>query len=199
MLRVALTGGIATGKSYVARRMKEMGVPVVDADILARHVVEPGTPALDAIRARFGGAVFQPDGTLDRKALGAIVFRDPAARLELEAITHPAVRAAIDGFFETLPPGTPLAIADIPLLYETGREKDFARVIVAACPAATQIARVMARDGVTREEAEQRLAAQWPIEDKVKRADAVVWTTGSHEETDAQVAAIVATLRRQRP
>lgn len=194
MRRIALTGGIATGKSYVARTLRALGVPVIDADVLARAVVERGTPALAAIRARFGDDVTQPDGTLDRKRLADIVFRDPAARRDLEAITHPAVRAGIEAFFASLPQETAFAVADIPLLYETGREKDFDRVIVAACPPDMQIARVMSRDGATREEAERRLAAQLPIDEKVGRADDVIWTTGTHEETDKQVSRVVASL-----
>lgn len=195
MRRIALTGGIATGKSYVARRLRDLGIPVVDADVLARRVVEPGTPALDAIGARFGAGVIQPDGSLDRKALADIVFRDAEARRDLEAITHPAVRGAIEAFFRELPAAAPLAVADIPLLYETGREKDFSQVIVAACPPELQLARVMNRDGASREEAERRLAAQWPIDDKVKRADYVIWTTGTYDETDAQIGRVLTSLR----
>ncbi|MEW6320773.1 MAG: dephospho-CoA kinase [Acidobacteriota bacterium] len=195
MTRVALTGGIATGKSYVARRLAAAGVPVVDADVLAREAVAPGTPGLAAVVARFGPAVLAPDGTLDRKAVAAVVFDDAAARRDLEAIIHPAVRAGIERFFGALPPATPLAVADIPLLYETGRARDFDAVIVAACPRSVQVSRVMARDGASLEEAEQRLAAQWPIEDKVARADFVIDTTGSHEETDRQVLAVLRTLR----
>ncbi|MFN2444250.1 MAG: dephospho-CoA kinase [Vicinamibacterales bacterium] len=195
--RVALTGGIATGKSYVLRRLGDAGVPTCDADVLARRVVEPGTPALKAIGRRFGPDVIQPDGMLDRRRLADIVFQDPAARRDLEAITHPAIRAAIETFFDDVSAATPFAVADIPLLYETGRESEFSRVIVAACPRAMQVARVMARDGASREEAERRLAAQLPIEDKVKRADYVIWTTGTYAETDAQLASVVEKLESQ--
>lgn len=197
MLRIALTGGIATGKSYVARRLRSLGVPVVDADALARQVVEPGMPALAAIRTRFGDGVIQPDGTLDRKALADIVFRDPAARRTLEAITHPEVRGAIEAFFAALPGETPMAGADIPLLFETGRERDFHVVLVAACPPDVQLQRVMARDEASRDDAARRIAAQLPIDDKVKRADHVIWTTGTYEETDRQVSRIVDVLREE--
>jgi dephospho-CoA kinase len=197
MLRIALTGGIATGKSYIARRLREAGVPVVDADVLARQVVEAGTPALDFIRERFGDAVIQPDGTLNRSRLADIVFRDPVARRDLEAITHPAVRSGIEAFFDALPPETAFAVADIPLLYEAAREKDFARVIVAACPPAMQMERVMAREGASREDAERRIAAQLPIEEKVERADYVVETSGSYAETDAQIEAVLQRLRSE--
>ena len=196
MVRIALTGGIATGKSYVATRLKEAGVPVVDADVVARQVVAPGTPGLDAIRARFGASVIAADGSLDRKGLADIVFTDAAARKDLEAIIHPAVREAIEAFFAALPTGTPFAVADIPLLFETGREGQFDVVILAACSRDLQLERVMARDAASRQDAERRIAAQWPIEEKVPRADYVVWTGISAEETDWQVAHLLDVLRR---
>lgn len=192
MTKVALTGGIATGKSYVVRQLREAGVPVVDADILAHQAVAPGTPALAAIVARFGAGILTRDGTLDRAALAARVFADPAARRDLEAIVHPVVRAGIAAFFEALPAATPVAVADIPLLFETGRERDFDVVVVVACAPEEQVRRVMARDGLPREAAAQRIAAQWPIADKVARADAVIRTDGSHEETNAQVRELIA-------
>jgi dephospho-CoA kinase len=197
MLRIALTGGIATGKTYVARRFADAGVPVVDADVLARAVVAPGTPGLAAVRARFGDAVLLPDGTLDRERLGAIVFRDAAARRDLEAIIHPAVRAAINRFFDDLPRETPFAVADIPLLFEAGRQGDFDGVVVAACSPALQMTRLIERDGLTREEAERRLAAQRPIDEKVRLADFVIRTDGDFARTDAHVAQLVATLRER--
>lgn len=194
MLKVALTGGIATGKSYVARQLAAGGVPVVDADQLAREVVAPGTAGLAAVCNRFGAGLLHADGTLDRQRLGDIVFRDPAARRDLEAITHPAIRSGIDAFFERLPSGTAWAVADIPLLYETCREAEFDRVIVAACAPALQLSRLMARDGLTREEAERRIAAQLPIEQKVQRGDYVVRTDGTFAETRAQVERLRQTL-----
>ena len=190
MLRVALTGGIATGKSYVLRLLQTHGVPTIDADELARAAVEPGQPAHAAIRDRFGDEVVRADGALDRAGLGAIVFRDAAARMDLEAIVHPPVRQAIDDWFNARaaadsPP--PFAVADIPLLFETGRDDEFDRVIVVACDPETQVARVMARDGLSETEARRRLAAQLPIGDKVDRASRVVTTGGSFDETARQV------------
>lgn len=190
MLRVALTGGIATGKSYVLRLLQTHGVPTIDADELARAAVEPGRPAHAAIRDRFGDGVVRADGALDRVGLGAIVFRDAAARMDLEAIVHPPVRQAIDDWFNARaaadsPP--PFAVADIPLLFETGRDDEFDRVIVVACDPETQVARVMARDGLSETEARRRLAAQLPIGDKVDRASRVVTTGGSFDETARQV------------
>jgi dephospho-CoA kinase len=195
MIRVALTGGIATGKSYVADRLRKAGVPVVDADVLAREAVAAGTPGLAAVSKRFGRDVLTASGELDRARLGEVVFSDASARRDLEAIVHPIVRARMGEFFDHLPAGTRVAVADIPLLYETGRERAFDKVIVAACTPATQIERIMARDRLSREAAQQRLAAQMPIDEKVKRADYVIRTDGTHAETDAQVERVLESLR----
>ncbi len=195
MRRVALTGGIATGKSYVARRMRAAGVPVVDADVLAREAVAPGSAGLRAVRERFGPDVIDGQGALDRARLAGVVFSDARARRDLEAIVHPFVRAGIETFFAALPAGTPFAVADVPLLYETGLDAAFAAVIVAACPRDLQVRRVMDRDGATREQAERRLDAQWPIDEKVARADYVIRTDGAYEATDAAVDTVIEKLR----
>ena len=137
--------------------------------------------------SRFGAAVLLADGTLDRAALGRIVFTDRAARADLEAIVHPEVYRRISQWFVTLPTTTRLAIADIPLLFETGHEHDFDRVIVCACDPAEQLRRVMARDRLTEPDARARLAAQWPIEEKVRRADHVIVTDRTVAETESQV------------
>src|SRR5262245_29240059 len=132
MRRVALTGGIATGKSHVRAEFERLGVLTIDADILARDVVAAGTPGLRAVIDRFGQGVLDDTGALDRRKLGSIVFSDPVARRDLEEIIHPAVRSAIEAWFQSLgdtPPG--FAIADIPLLYETGRHREFDAVVVA--------------------------------------------------------------------
>jgi dephospho-CoA kinase len=197
MLRVALTGGIGTGKSYVAGRLAAAGVPVVDADQLARDVVSPGRPALAAVVERFGPGVLDERGALRRAALAALVFADAEARRALEAIVHPAVRRGIDEFFATLPSATAVAVADIPLLFETGRAGDFDAVIVAACPPELQVSRVMARDGATEVEVRQRMAAQLPIEEKAKRADYVIDTGGSFQDTDAAVRGVLEALRQR--
>jgi len=194
MLKVALTGGIATGKSYVARRLREAGVPVVDADVLSRDAVATGTPGLAAVVERFGRDVLTAEGVLDRTRLGDIVFRDDAARRDLEALVHPAVRRGIEAFFAGLPPAINLAVADIPLLYESRRERQFDKVIVVACAPGTQIDRVMVRDGLARDEAARRVAAQLPIEEKARRADVVIRTDASFAETDAQVAAFLSAV-----
>jgi dephospho-CoA kinase len=192
--KIALTGGIATGKSYVANRLKEAGVPIVDADALAREVVTPGSPALAAIRKRFGPDAVRRDGTMDRVRIAQVVFKDKRARLDLEAIIHPAVIKAINDFFNALPKRTPFAVADIPLVYETNREKEFDAVIVVACPREMQLQRLMERNQLSKEDAERRLAAQLPIDAKVKKATYVIKNDGSFDETNAQVDALIQKL-----
>jgi dephospho-CoA kinase len=197
MLRAALTGGIATGKSYCLGQFAALGVPTIDADVLAREAAAPGTPGLAAITARFGPSVLAADGALDRPALGRLVFGDTKARAALEAILHPDVYRRIREWLANLPAGTRLAIADIPLVFETGHNHDFDEVIVAACDPDAQIRRVMARDRLSDAEARARLAAQWPIEEKVKRASRVIWTDRGFAETDRQVKAVYEMLNAQ--
>jgi dephospho-CoA kinase len=186
--RVALTGGIATGKSRCLSVLRALGVPTIDADQLARDVVAPGTSGLHAIVDRFGGAVLAPDGTVNREALGALVFADTLARHDLEAIIHPRVYASITQWFATLT--APAGVADIPLLYETARADDFDLVIVAACTPAQQIERLMSRSGLSADAARQRIAAQLPIGDKIARADFVIDTSGTLEDTDARTKSV---------
>jgi dephospho-CoA kinase len=188
LLKVALTGGIATGKSYVLEHFRRRGVPCLDADSLAHGVTAPGTEATTAIAARFGADVLAADGSVDRAKLGPIVFADPAARLDLEALVHPAVYRAITAglrFFELLGESA-LAVVDVPLLYESGHADDFDRVIVTACPPEMQRARLLER-GLSEAEARQRVAAQWPPEEKARRATFVIRTDGTFEQTDRQV------------
>jgi dephospho-CoA kinase len=192
--RIGLTGGIATGKSYVANKIREAGVPIVDADVLSREVVAPGTPGLAAVRKRFGPDSVRRDGTMDRVRIAQIVFKDKRARLDLEAIIHPAVQRAIDEFFATLPKRTPFAVADIPLLFETGRENQFNAVVVVACPRAMQLQRLMERNKLSPEDAERRLNAQLPIDKKVEKATHVIRTDGTFDETDRQVAELIKKL-----
>jgi dephospho-CoA kinase len=187
MLRVALTGGIATGKSYCLARFASFGVPVIDADQLARDAVAPGSRALEEVAARFGAVILKPDGSLDRSALGRIVFNDRAARADLEAIVHPEVYRRISEWLATLPPRTRVAIADIPLLFETGHTHDFDRVVVVACDPREQLRRIIARDGLSERDARARLDSQWPIEEKEARADYVIKTDGTVADTDSQV------------
>lgn len=187
MRRIVLTGGIATGKSHVRQQFERLGVPTIDADTLARDAVAPGTGGLAAVVREFGPDILDASGALDRKRLAAIVFSDEGARRRLEAIVHPAVQRAEEEWFSLLDGSrTPVAIADIPLLYEVGRDRAFDATIVAACDPEVQIQRLITR-GLTETEARQRLAAQLPIDEKVRRADYVIRTDGSFEETNRQV------------
>ncbi len=188
MRRAALTGGIATGKSYCLARFAALGAAVIDADLLARDAVAPGSDGLTHVVERFGPGFLRPDGSLDRPALGRLVFADRTARADLEAIIHPEVYRRVGEWFANLPLGTRVAIADIPLLFETGHQHDFDVVIVCACAPAEQLRRLIARDGLSEEAAHARLDAQWPIEEKIARAHIVIRTDGGFAETDRAVA-----------
>jgi dephospho-CoA kinase len=187
-----MTGGIATGKSHCLARFAALGAPVIDADQLARDVVQPGSPLLSAISALFGAQVIDAAGRLDRQAVAKIVFADAVARRDLEAVIHPQVYAAIERWFADLT--APFGIADIPLLFETNRSADFDAVIVVACSPALQVERLRQR-GLSEAEARQRLASQLPIDDKVARADFVIDTASSVEETNRQVVEVWERLR----
>jgi dephospho-CoA kinase len=196
MLRVALTGGAATGKSYVLDQFRRAGIPVLVADDLAHGVTAVGTEATAAIAARFGADIIAPDGSVNRDALGAIVFADEAARRELEAIVHPAVYRAIEAgmrAFAKLGQST-LAVAEIPLLYETGHSAEFDRVIVTTCSDDLQLRRLAAR-GLSEARARQIVAAQKPSAEKAALADFVIRTDGEKSETDEQVRQVLQTLR----
>lgn len=196
--RVALTGGIATGKSYVLARMAAAGVPTIDTDVLARDAVAPGSEGLAAVVRRFGPSILDADGALDRAALAAIVFSDAAARRDLEAIVHPRVRQAADDWFRTLSPSRhPFAVVAVPLLFETGREGEFDTVVATTCRPATQLQRLMSRDRLSEADARRRLAAQLPAADKAARAHHAIATDGTFADTDTQVDALLAALRRQ--
>jgi dephospho-CoA kinase len=188
MKRVALTGGIATGKSYVLEQFRRIGVPCLDADHLAHGVTAAGTEATAALAVRFGPGILAADGAVDRRMLAPIVFADAAARRDLEAIVHPAVYRAIAAGLRAfeLVGHYAIAIVDIPLLYETGHEGNFDRVIATICPPEMQIARLVER-GLTVEQARQRMAAQLPAAEKAARADVVIATDGSFADTDRQV------------
>jgi dephospho-CoA kinase len=188
MLKVALTGGIATGKTHVMDRFRRRGVPCLDADAFAHGVMAAGTEATDLIRSRFGSGVIAADGAVDRSKLASIVFADPAARRDLEAIVHPPVYRTIDvalRAFELMGDAR-FAVVDVPLLYETGHAGDFDKVIVTICSPEQQMQRLLAR-GLSDAEARSRLAAQWPTAEKAARADYVIRTDGTFEETDVQV------------
>jgi dephospho-CoA kinase len=179
----------------VLDRLRTRGIPCLDADALVHGVEAPGTEATSAIAARFGPEVLAADGSVDRAKLGPIVFADPVARRELEAIVHPAVYRAIAAGLRAfaLVGDYPAAVVDVPLLFETGAEKDFDKVIVTACSPEAQLARLMER-GLDEEGARRRLAAQWPTEKKTARADFVITTDGTFDQTDAQIDNVVRVL-----
>lgn len=192
MVRVGLTGGIASGKSAVAAELAARGAIIIDADVLAREVVEPGTPALAAIIDRFGPQVLS-DGQLDRARLAQIVFADPLARRDLERIVHPAVRArAAD--LERAAGRAAVVVHVIPLLVETGQQEDFDLVVTVDVDHETQIKRLIARNGYTRAEAESRIAAQASREDRRIAADVVLDNTGSVAQLGEQIDALWAEL-----
>jgi dephospho-CoA kinase len=186
-LLVGLTGGIATGKSTVAEILRRLGGEVIDADQLAREVVAPGEPALAEIVREFGD-VLQPDGTLDRKKLGALVFADAARRKRLEAITHPAIRARFLARLQALQDAgfTGLVFFDAPVMIESGNYRTMDRLVVVLTDEATQRARLIARDSITPAEAQQRIAAQMPVADKAKLADYVIDNSGDRAATEAR-------------
>ena len=194
MRRIALTGGIATGKSHVRARFEALGVPTIDSDTLAREAVAVGSPGLAKVVERFGAGILDAAGALDRQKLAAVIFSDAAARRDLEQIIHPDVQRSTNAWFASLPHHHPFAIADIPLLYEIGRDRDFDAVMVAACDRETQLHRLMKRDGLSEGDARRRIETQLPIEEKVRRADFVIRTDGSFEETDREVDAIYSQL-----
>ncbi|MBX7118320.1 MAG: dephospho-CoA kinase [Gemmatimonadaceae bacterium] len=196
MLVVGLTGNIASGKSAVAARLAAAGVPVVDADRLARDAVAPGTPGLAAIRARWGTRVLRADGSLDRDALRRIVFADPAERRSLDAIVHPEVARRRDAAVAALAAGgAPLVVCDIPLLFEAGLEGTVDRIVLVDAPRAVRHARLVRDRGLTPAEADAMIEAQWPAEQKRARAQHVIENAGTRAALDAAVDALLVTLR----
>jgi dephospho-CoA kinase len=185
---IGLTGGIASGKSTIARRLVEHGAVVVDADRIAREVVEPGTPALAQIGETFGPGVIAADGSLDRPALGAIIFADEDARLRLNAITHPAVLATSTERFRAAGEADPDAVVvyDVPLLVESANAYPFDLVVVAHASAATRIRRLMELRGTDEAEARRRVGSQATDEERLAVADVVIDTDGTLEQTLAQ-------------
>ncbi|HMK73858.1 MAG TPA: dephospho-CoA kinase [Myxococcaceae bacterium] len=195
MRLVGLTGGIGSGKSTVTQMFRALGAEVIDADELAREVVRPGQPALAEIARRFPGAV-DPGGRLDRAALGARIFADPEERAALNAIVHPRIQAEVRRRTEALArAGTEVVLYDAALLIENGLERSLDGVIVVWVPPETQRQRLMARDGLDRAGAEERIRAQMPLDEKRALATWVVDNTGGRDETLRQVEAIWRTLR----
>ena len=199
MVLIGLTGGIASGKSVVSSRLRELGAVVVDADVLAREVVEPGTPALARIAERFGAGVIAADGSLDRAALGAIVFTDPDARAQLNAITHPAVWERARELFAAATAADPHAVVvyDVPLLAEgrDARPMSFDLVVVVDAPVETRITRMIEHRGMSREEALHRIGAQASDAERPATPDVVIDNSGALTDTLAQVDALWARVR----
>jgi dephospho-CoA kinase len=200
---VALTGGIASGKSTVARRLERLGAVVVDADQVARDVVEPGTPALARIAEVFGPGVITADGRLDRAALGAIVFGDDEARRTLNAITHPAVGERSRALFAAAEQADPDAVVvyDVPLLVDehgNGRADEFEHVVVVTADEETRARRLMQLRGMDEDEARRRIASQAPESARLAIADEVIDANGTLEQTIAQVDALWARLHQRR-
>lgn len=195
MKTIGLTGGVGMGKSACAQLLQWRGAVVVDTDELARRIVEPGQTALVEVRETFGPDIVGPDGRLQREKLAQIVFTDLAARKKLEDILHPRIREMWHAQVETWRnEGKPLAVVVIPLLFETNAEGGFNKVMCAACSAASQRERLLAR-GWTPEQIEQRIAAQMPIEEKMARSHHVIWTEGGMDVHAQQVYRIVPPIR----
>jgi dephospho-CoA kinase len=186
MPSIALTGGIAAGKSMSSDWLRSCGIPVLDTDDLSRQLTSPGQPALAEVREAFGDRVIGPDGALDRRYLAKLVFGHPAALTRLESILHPKIQAGWTTWLGSrMSEGVRLAVVVIPLLYEKGHEGRFDRVIAVGCTPPTQLDRLRAR-GWDEAMIDGRLAAQWPMTEKLARADRVVWTEGSPESTNSQ-------------
>ncbi|GGL76238.1 dephospho-CoA kinase [Glutamicibacter protophormiae] len=186
MMHVGLTGGVASGKSVVAAKLAQLGAVLIDADALARVVVEPGTPGLAAIRETFGERMLQEDGTLDRAALGALVFSDEAAREKLNAIVHPLIREESARLRQAAPSGA-LVVEDVPLLAESGQAPAYDVVIVVQAPREERIRRMVEDRGWTRQDAEARMAAQATDEQRAEIADYLLVNDGSREQLLARV------------
>ncbi|MDT9594565.1 dephospho-CoA kinase [Nocardioides zeae] len=193
-MRIGLTGGVASGKSTVAGFLAELGAVVIDSDQLAREVVAPGSEGLERVVAAFGDEVLADDGTLDRPALGAIVFADEGRRRELEGILHPLIRARGAELERAAPPGA-LVVHDVPLLVETGQQGTFDAVVVVDVPVEEQVRRMVADRGWSEADARSRVAAQASREERLAAATIVVDNTGTHDDLRLRVAEVVEELR----
>jgi dephospho-CoA kinase len=197
MIRIGLTGNVASGKSEVARVWAGMGVPVVSADDLAREAVAPGSPGLREVVEALGTGVLAPDGTLDRAGVRERVFRDPEARARLEAILHPRIRELRDAWVrERVEEGAPLVVSEVPLLYEKGLGGEFDVVVVVHADAGDRRRRLMENRAIGPEEADRIMAAQGDPEEKRRRADHVILNDGSLEELRARAEALLDRIRR---
>ena len=198
MLKVGLTGSIAVGKTHVCEVFRELGCPVLDADKVARDVVEPGTVGLERVVLEFGDSVLKSDGQLDRQKLGSIVFTDEEKRLKLNSIIHPLVFEAQNAWLNERERENPngIAIVDAALMIESGGYKRFDQLIVVWCEPDLQLQRLMDRDGLSREDAERRIASQMPQDEKKSYADHLIDTSGGYDATRRQVAEVFAELSK---
>ncbi len=193
-----LTGGIASGKSTVARILEELGAKVIDADRVGHELLRRSHPVHQQVVARFGQGVLRPDGEIDRKLLGSMVFADPQRLRELSAIVHPSLIARVDELAAELRAGRPGAVivVDAAVIYEAGVADRFAKILVAWCRPEQQIERLMAKTGLSREEALRRVASQIPSEEKRRRADYVIDCSGNLAQTRAQAEALYPEIKR---
>jgi dephospho-CoA kinase len=191
-MNIGLTGGIACGKSTVSKMLVDKGAILVDADAIAREVVMPGEPGWKSVIHRFGEEIVLPDHTLDRKKLGEIVFSDKQARIDLQEVLHPLIRARMKQQMDAGEKSHPkqLVVVDVPLLYESRLESQFKAVVVVYVDRETQIRRLIQRDSITLRQAEHRLNAQMSIEEKKERADYVIDNRGTLEDTKKQIDAL---------
>lgn len=196
MLKVGLTGGLASGKSAVGRALADLGCLVINNDELGHQALDPGGAAYAGAIREFGDGILHADGTIDRHKLAALVFHDAGRLAKLNELVHPPVRARtkqmIEEYAATYPHG--IAVVEAAIMIETGSYRDYAKLIVAVCSREQQIERAMARDGNTREEVLDRLRRQMPLDEKIKYADYVIDTSGTRENTLAQVRAVHASL-----
>ena len=202
MLRVGLTGGLASGKSFVGRALADLGCLVIQADDLGHQVLEPGGEAYDAAILEFGAGIVRPNcGTIDRRQLAELVFHDSERLAKLSALVHPPVRARegqlLDAYAAAHPHG--IGVVEAAILVETGSYRDYAKLIVAACREEQQIERALEREGMTREQVLDRLSRQMPLAEKIKYADYVIDTSGAKENTLAQTRIVYQTLAALNP
>ena len=181
---IGLTGGIACGKSTVSKILRSLGAKVIDADAAAHALSQPQQPLYDAYVARFGAEILTAQGTLDRAAIGRIIFKDPNVRAEIDALAHPLIQAAVEQQMQAVCPNAPAVVLDVPLLFEAGWEALTDEVWVVSLPEDVQLVRLMERDPVmTEAEARARIAAQIPLSEKRARADVVIDNSGTKEDT----------------
>jgi dephospho-CoA kinase len=192
MMKIGLTGGIASGKSTVSKWLIDHGYPVIDADEISRQVVEPGEPALEQIAAQFGSQMIRPTGELDRRKLGTLVFQNSEKRALLDSLLHPLIRRQMLETLDRLERGgARVVFLDIPLLFENGLDAWADKTIVVSVTEDNQLKRLMARNSLTADQARARIASQMPLSEKVNRADAVIDNNGSIEDTEAQLNALL--------